>query len=244
MSTSAENELKKSTKDNEVLDEEEDVEEVEEEDVCDLHEAERFITFTDAVVAIAMALLILPLMEGASELSERDEEVTSVEFFQEKGHSFGAFAVSFYVVALQWMLHDVTFKYVGGFNRLMVACNFIWMFGIVFMPVGSALLHVTPDEDRMKYLFFIAPLLLANLASFVMCLIVQRDKRTWKGKYGPGNRYLVHYVVYFVFFLLALMIAMLVPRNGAYAFFILMLAKRTAKIIFCFYPNLGTKYVR
>ena len=35
-------------------------------------EAERFITFTDAVVAIAMTLLILPLMEAASDIVEEN----------------------------------------------------------------------------------------------------------------------------------------------------------------------------
>ena len=78
----------------------------------DLHDAERFIAFTDAVVAIALTLLILPLMENANEFFGEEEGNNVGEWFNENRHRLGGFALSFFVVSLFWIQHDSTFQHV------------------------------------------------------------------------------------------------------------------------------------
>ena len=67
--------------------------------ISDLTEAERFITFSDAVIAIAMTLLILPLMEATSDIVVEDGEqiITVQQFFSENADKVGAFFISFWL---------------------------------------------------------------------------------------------------------------------------------------------------
>jgi hypothetical protein len=106
-----------------------------------LHEAERFITFTDAVVAIAMTLLILPLQEAASSWGEGETEWTASDFFSENRHKVGALALSFCVIAMYWNGHDSMFQ---------VRRIFISWIGCPPSHLGSCCLFakpVTPAHD-------------------------------------------------------------------------------------------------
>ena len=62
-----------------------------------LRESERIIAFTDAVVAVAITLLILPLMEFAT-----GEADSGKEFFRRRGSLLGSFITSFWIIALMW----------------------------------------------------------------------------------------------------------------------------------------------
>ena len=62
--------------------------------------AERMEFFTDAVVAIAMTLLILPLMESVAEAGR--DGVTTADYLSEHGGQLFSFALSFVIIASFW----------------------------------------------------------------------------------------------------------------------------------------------
>ncbi|HVC72817.1 MAG TPA: TMEM175 family protein [Mycobacteriales bacterium] len=98
---------------------------------------ERLITFADAVVAIALTLLVLPLSEIASELS-RDTSVGQV--FSDNGAAFGSFALSFVVIWVLWTAHHRTMEYFDAYDGVLFRLTMIWLFTIVLLPFITQLL--------------------------------------------------------------------------------------------------------
>ena len=71
------------------------------------HSAERMKFFTDAVVAIAMTLLILPLLESVSEAAK--DGLDTAEFLGDHGGQIFAFVLSFVIIARFWVSHERLF---------------------------------------------------------------------------------------------------------------------------------------
>lgn len=200
-------------------------------ELSDLTEAERFITFSDAVIAIAMTLLILPLMEATSEIAAEDEEqiITVQQFFAENADKVSAFFISFGVVAQFWIAHDKSFRYVGRFSRRLVLLNFLWMLGIVFLPVATGLLTSAPD--RFGVVVYILTMLITNMVGGLMVYVIRSDRRVWKGHRGPGLISVVKNAIFSVFLLAALLLSLFVPAVGAYSLFLLLLAEVTMRFV-------------
>jgi uncharacterized membrane protein len=78
---------------------------------------ERLVMFTDAVAAIAITLLILPLLETISEASGADSLGDLVH-----GHlgQFGAFVLSFAVIFRFWWGHHRVFGHVSRLRPTVV----------------------------------------------------------------------------------------------------------------------------
>jgi uncharacterized membrane protein len=74
---------------------------------------ERLITFADAVVAIALTLLVLPLSELATEL---DRDTTIGQMFSEHRDDFGSFVLSFVVIWVLWTAHHRTMEYFDAYD--------------------------------------------------------------------------------------------------------------------------------
>lgn len=93
----------------------------------------RFGAFTDAVVAMAMTLLILPLMEGVPD--SVDPRPPVAEFLDDHQGQLVTFCISFVLVAMFWVLHHRVVRADTPGSSLRTMVNFAWMFTIVLMPV-------------------------------------------------------------------------------------------------------------
>ena len=208
-------------------------------EISDLTEGERFITFSDAVIAIAMTLLILPLMEATSEIGAEDEEqiITVQQFFAENAEKVGAFFISFWVAAQFWIAHDKSFRYVGRFSRRLVLLNFLWMLGIVFLPVATSLLTSVPD--KLGVVVYILTMLITNMVGGLMIYVIRSDRRVWKGHRGPGMLSVVKNAIFSVFLLAALLLSLFVPAVGAYSLVLLSLAQVSVRFVEWKRPDLS-----
>ena len=208
-------------------------------EISDLTEGERFITFSDAVIAIAITLLILPLMEATSEIGAEDEEqiITVQQFFAENADKVGAFFISFWVAAQFWIAHDKSFRYVGRFSRRLVLLNFLWMLGIVFLPVATGLLTSVPD--RLAVVVYILTMLITNMVGGLMIYVIRSDRRVWKGHRGPGMISVVKNAIFSVFLLAALLLSLFVPAVGAYSLVLLSLAQASVRFVEWKRPDLS-----
>ena len=76
--------------------------------------SERLTFFTDAVVAIAMTLLVLPLTEGVSEAAA--DGLSTSEYLREYSDQLLAFALSFVIIASFWRAHHALFEHVAAYS--------------------------------------------------------------------------------------------------------------------------------
>lgn len=128
---------------------------------ADLVGAERVVFFTDAVVAIALTLLVLPLMEAATAIGEGGG--TTADFLRAHLVQLGTFALSFVVITTFWRAHHRICEGLERATPALVRWNVLWTFAIVCLPVATALSGTTP-VDRPQLAVYIGTLLIAAAA--------------------------------------------------------------------------------
>jgi uncharacterized membrane protein len=99
--------------------------------------AERLVFFTDAVAAIAITLLILPLMESVSDVAGEEK---FGDFVRDHAGQFGAFVLSFAVIFRLWWAHHNLFRHIQLLQTWIVRWSLLWVFAIVLLPIPTALI--------------------------------------------------------------------------------------------------------
>lgn len=112
---------------------------------------ERFTAFVDAVVAIAMTLLILPLMEAVSDAS--GEHLSTLEFLGDHRGQLISFALSFALIAMFWMEHHRVYGQVRSVTAPLVVINVAWLFTIVWLPVATAMVGQMPFDSAQAAVY-------------------------------------------------------------------------------------------
>jgi len=123
---------------------------------------ERLKAFVDAVVAIAMTLLILPLLESVSEAA-REGTSTGAFLIEHRGQII-SFILSFVLIALFWMEHHRQYERVIRVTSPLLFINVAWMLTIVWLPVPTAMLGQM-DTDPLQALLYIGTLILTQVTT-------------------------------------------------------------------------------
>jgi uncharacterized membrane protein len=111
---------------------------------------DRIVFFSDAVIAIAITLLVLDLRvpEVAGELAA-DPKRALVELLPK----VVGFFVSFWVIALYWVAHHRSFRYIRRYDRRLIYLNFLFLMFIAFMPFATGLLFSSPARTVSVMLY-------------------------------------------------------------------------------------------
>jgi TMEM175 potassium channel family protein len=111
---------------------------------------DRLLTFVDAIVAIAITLLVLPLVELTSDISEAD---SVAELLRDHDDQLWSFALSFYVIARLWQgQHQAVSPLLVGSRRI-VFLLMLWAFTIVVLPFPTALVAHAGEQAPTKALY-------------------------------------------------------------------------------------------
>jgi uncharacterized membrane protein len=121
--------------------------------------AERLVFFTDAVVAIAITLLVLPLVDAVGEAM--DARRSAVEVITDNLSQFFSFLLSFAVIARLWTAHHRLFDGVATASRRVVALNMLWLLTIVVLPFPTELVG-GHSEDRFTAVLYIGTILASS----------------------------------------------------------------------------------
>ncbi|MBN9157955.1 MULTISPECIES: TMEM175 family protein [unclassified Microbacterium] len=183
--------------------------------------AERLKAFVDAVVAIAMTLLILPLMENVTELGR--EGKTTLEYLQEEQGPLWSFALSFLIIALLWINHHRVFDRVERVRIPLVWLQVGWMFTIVCLPVSTAMLGAMPTDSTQK-IVYIGSLLMSSLFMVATRVYLWRHPALHRIAPGSLRRGIVAEIVTATMFAISLIVSICVPAIGYSALFLLVLS--------------------
>jgi uncharacterized membrane protein len=132
---------------------------------------DRLTYFTDAIAAIAITLLILPLVDLVHTASPKSPPI---DFLLANGSELGGFALSFVVIARLWMLHHSLFEHVASYSAPLRTLSLAWAFTIVLLPLPTAMVAHWPPEAVIVG-FYIGTMLLSSLLLTAMLLIIRRN---------------------------------------------------------------------
>ncbi|WP_348789457.1 TMEM175 family protein [Leifsonia sp. NPDC080035] len=121
---------------------------------------DRLVNFSDATVAIAITLLILPLVDAAKDIGHQ----SFGDFFSENFWELLAFVISFAVIARYWVVHHRVFEWVESYDGRLVWLNFVWLATIVFMPFTANVLSNSNGERAEVDALYIGNLLAISLS--------------------------------------------------------------------------------
>jgi uncharacterized membrane protein len=119
---------------------------------------DRIVFFADAVVAIACTLLVLPLVD----LATQDAAVHVDQLLSDHRGQFGAFALSFAVIARLWVAHHGLFERVSTYDTMIIWLTLIWLATVAFLPFPTAILAT--QSGHAASMLYVGTLLLSSLA--------------------------------------------------------------------------------
>jgi len=177
---------------------------------------DRLINFSDAVVAIAATLLVLPLVETAAALGGR----TVSQLLSDDRSELFAFALSFVVICRFWLIHHYVYRHAVAYSSALVSVNVVWLLCIAFLPFPTELLGKSNEHGRLVDGLYIGTMLVATLANLAALWIIGHSPDLQR----PGNREAISltgagYAA--VAMTLAFIIAVTVPSIGLYALLLL-----------------------
>jgi uncharacterized membrane protein len=131
---------------------------------------DRLLFFSDAVVAIAITLVVLPIVDSARELDGRSVG----RFLSDSGWELGAAALTFLVVGLLWRTHHGAFADATGATGRAITYNLLWLACVAFLPVPTVLVVDAHGDDRAAHGLYIGTMLVAVVALVLEELELER----------------------------------------------------------------------
>jgi uncharacterized membrane protein len=182
--------------------------------------AERAKAFIDAVVAIAMTLLILPLMES---VGEADPALGTAPWFDEHQWQLITFVISFAVIASFWVNHHQLFAQVERVSSLLLWVSIAWLLTIVWMPVATALTGAMSGDDPVVKIVYIGTMVLTSLLALAQRIVLHRHPELHEIDDETVRRGMAVSIAMSLLFAVSLVIAVAVPAIGYFALFLLVL---------------------
>ena len=176
---------------------------------------DRVLTFVDAIVAIAITLLVLPLVEFAPEVGDGG---TVGDLLRDHADELWAFALSFYVIARIWLSqHHAVAPLTTGSERITLLL-IAWTFTIVVLPFPTSLVASAGGQAPTKVLY-VGTMALSILVIAALRREVQRhpeltDGSTYVGPLGG--------LVTAGLLLLALVVMLAIPATSYFPILVLL----------------------
>lgn len=186
------------------------------EDIESSSQIERFVNLSDAVIAIAVTLLILPLVDIASEL----HSFTLNDLVSSSGQQFLIFVLSFVVICRFWLVHHQLFRNLKAFNSPLFWLNALWLLTIVFLPFPTELIGKASSSNGVVSGLYILALLVTTLTGIAMQWVIHKNPQLHKIK-DKAPLSLSDGIAMVVLLFIAFALTVFVPHVGPLGLFLL-----------------------
>jgi uncharacterized membrane protein len=178
----------------------------------------RLVNFSDAVVAIAITLLILPLVDSASNICSAGIG----HFLDSNRPKLLAFVLSFAVIGRFWWAQHATFERLKSYNSMLVGGMFLWLFSIVFLPLPTEIVGSSRGGGRGVDALYVGTLLVTAVSGLIQAVAAVRNPEL-QVEEGRGTMTVDGYASLAILTAVALVIALLIRRLGLYGLLALLL---------------------
>jgi uncharacterized membrane protein len=184
---------------------------------------ERFLTFVDAVVAIAITLLVLPLVDLAGSLRPGE---SVADLIGDNSAKLGSALLSFAVIARLWLAQHHVVRNVVRQDRIVTRLMLLWLLMIALLPFPTALLADGGSQALTKLLYVgtmaISSFCLAGMARHISRTPAIRDSDDAPDAIGAMTAG--------VTLLLALAISLAIPATSYWPLLLLLVTDRVADL--------------
>jgi uncharacterized membrane protein len=185
----------------------------------------RVVNFSDAVVAIAITLLILPLVDAASSIG-----TTGLgHFFRHNQNELLAFVLSFAVIGNFWWGQHQTFEHVEKYNVVLIWGMLIWLFSIVFLPFPTELIGSANNGDTAVHGIYVGTMFVASVGGLLQQWAIVRWKlqdEKFRGKTTADAA-----LVITVLMAMALVLVLAAPELSLWPLLLLLLARPSERVM-------------
>jgi uncharacterized membrane protein len=188
---------------------------------------ERLVFFTDAVVAIALTLLVLPLTDIVPELVAHHE--SSIHAFTDHQWQIRSFLLSFLVIGRQWLSHHRLFAHVIAFSTHLFFMNMGWLLTVVVLPFATQLVGAF-GVDKFVCLFYIGTMVANSLCLTGLVGLVRGDSRLTGGRNAVSAHWWVDSVGTTISLVGAFALAALVPSINYFAILLVLVPSIVVKL--------------
>lgn len=182
--------------------------------------AERLKSFTDAVVAIAMTLLVLPLIDTIGDASASGD--STADWIGANLDPILLFALSFVLIANFWMSHHRLFAMVERVTDPLLWITVAWMLTIAWLPVATALTGQT-RQDPLQLVVYIGTMALTCVTLGCARLYLRAHPELHRIPANAMRRGLLADVLTTGMFLVSLAVGIALPAIGYSALFLMVL---------------------
>jgi uncharacterized membrane protein len=189
------------------------------------HVLDRVTAFTDGTVAIAITLLVLPLVDIAREGGNS----SVLDELQTYRGEILAFAVSFLVIAQFWAGHRRLFAHLVGVDDKLLFVNIVWLMLVVFLPYPTARLFVQSDVHTDAAVFYLGSMLAISLTQLGLSAYVLTHRALWReGESMSWRHLLVPSIAVSAVFAVAVGVSFVNPSAGLWTLLLLGVVQRVA----------------
>lgn len=181
---------------------------------------DRLVNFSDATVAIAITILVLPLVELAPEIGRDGGGVAEV--VGEHLGSVLAFALSFTLIAVFWMPHHRVFELAGDYDAGLVWLDLLWLVAVAFFPFSTSAIALLPGSRATVGLYIGTMVVMSGALLLIELRLLRRPGLL---REGAGPVPLAPALVPFALLVFALALALLVPTVGLWWLLLLVLQR-------------------
>lgn len=186
---------------------------------------ERFVNFSDAVVAIAITLLVLPLVDKVSSAGALTFDTLLNDYLLQ----ITLFVISFLVIARFWLVHNSIFRPLEWFNGRLFALNMVWLLSIVIIPFTTELISGDRNGGELSVGIYIGTLFVTALSGLLMQYEAIRSP--YLRRKGADEPQLAGGVASLILIGIALIISIVFPGIGLWSMLILVLSGIFTKLL-------------
>jgi uncharacterized membrane protein len=190
---------------------------------------ERLVFFTDAVVAIALTLLVLPLTEIVPELAAAHGP--SIEAITGHQQQIWSFLLSFVVISRQWLSHHRLFEHVRAYNQALFAVNLVWLLTVVVLPFATQMIGAF-GTDQFTCLLYIGVMVVNSACQAELTWTVRTQPELAKEGAGISDRWLFNSVGSAVAMATAFLLVLIVPAVNYFGILLLTLPPLVARLVY------------
>jgi uncharacterized membrane protein len=143
----------------------------------------RTISFSDAVIAIAITLLALDLK--VPQVPESSAATELPRALLELWPNLFSFVLSFWIIGSYWLAHHRISRLVGAYDRRMQLINLLFLMWIVLMPFSTALVGEY-EHQQLPVVIYAVHNILTSLTLTWLWRHAIRDSRLVEANLDPG----------------------------------------------------------